>query len=181
MIRVTLSLTVAFLWAQTSLAQLAEPDPYRMDDYRAPVPATLAGATTLSIAAAAELWRSGRAAFVDVMPRPVKPAGLPEGTLWRDPTRRGIPGSVWLPNTGYGALSDEAAAYLQAGLDHASGGELNRPIVIYCLQDCWMSWNAAKRAVTLGYKAVNWFPQGTDGWQAAGLPLETLQPFKPVR
>ena len=39
-----------------------------------------------------------------------------------------------------------------------------------------MSWNAAKRALALGYKNVGWYPEGTDGWKAAGLPLESAEP-----
>jgi rhodanese-related sulfurtransferase len=39
-----------------------------------------------------------------------------------------------------------------------------------------MSWNAAKRALTLGYTRVAWYPQGTDGWATQGLPLETRTP-----
>ena len=35
-----------------------------------------------------------------------------------------------------------------------------------------MSWNAAKRALALGYAHVAWYPEGADGWAAAGLPLE---------
>jgi rhodanese-related sulfurtransferase len=40
-----------------------------------------------------------------------------------------------------------------------------------------MSWNAAKRAIGLGYRNVIWYPDGTDGWAAAGLPLERREPL----
>jgi PQQ-dependent catabolism-associated CXXCW motif protein len=43
--------------------------------------------------------------------------------------------------------------------------------VFFCLKDCWMSWNAAKRALSLGYRNVMWFSEGTDGWQELGYPL----------
>jgi hypothetical protein len=39
-----------------------------------------------------------------------------------------------------------------------------------------MSWNAAKRAQSFGYTQFNWYPEGTDGWEAAGLPLEEKRP-----
>ena len=39
-----------------------------------------------------------------------------------------------------------------------------------------MSWNAAKRALENGYRNVVWYPEGTDGWQAAGLPLAVAEP-----
>ena len=49
-------------------------------------------------------------------------------------------------------------------------------MVIYCLRDCWMSWNAAKRALSYGYPNVAWYPDGTDGWERASLPVEDTQP-----
>ena len=105
------------------------------------------------------------------MPRPPKPPGLPADTVWRDQPRHNIPGSVWLPDTGYGALAASTEDYLRNGLARASGGDRARLLVLYCQADCWMSWNAAKRALSYGYSNIAWYPQGTDGWQAAGLPL----------
>ena len=46
-----------------------------------------------------------------------------------------------------------------------------RLLVIYCQADCWMSWNAAKRALSYGYPNVAWYPDGTDGWERAGLAV----------
>jgi rhodanese-related sulfurtransferase len=40
-----------------------------------------------------------------------------------------------------------------------------------------MSWNAAKRAMTLGYTHVAWYRDGTDGWTAHGFPTEARQPM----
>ena len=39
-----------------------------------------------------------------------------------------------------------------------------------------MSWNAAKRAISYGYSNVHWYPEGTDGWAEAGLPLAGAEP-----
>jgi PQQ-dependent catabolism-associated CXXCW motif protein len=50
--------------------------------------------------------------------------------------------------------------------------QLDQPIVIYCLADCWMSWNAVKRAASYGYTKLYWYRDGTDGWSDAGLPVE---------
>ena len=61
------------------------------------------------------------------------------------------------------------------GLDKALDNR-KRPLVFYCLKDCWMSWNAAKRALAQGYPNVDWYPEGSDGWAAAGLPLEKRTP-----
>ena len=153
-----------------------EPDGYRTDNYRAPVPATLAGVRVLTTEQAEAIWRSGSAAFVDVLPRPPKPGNLPEGTIWRDRPRLNIPGSIWLPDTGYGALAAATEDYLRNGLASATRGNNVKLLVIYCLADCWMSWNAAKRALSYGYSNVAWYPEGTDGWQRADLPLADSRP-----
>lgn len=153
----------------------SEPPGYRMSDYRGPTPATLAGARVVTTAEADELWKAG-AAFVDVLPHAPRPANLPPGTIWRDKPRLDIPGSSWLPDTGYGALAAVTERYLRDGLARITGGDQARWLVIYCLKDCWMSWNAAKRALTMGYKNVAWYPDGTDGWQASGLPLQEAKP-----
>lgn len=152
-----------------------EPDTYRMEDYRAPTPQTLAGARVLTTSEAETEWRNG-ALFVDVLPRPPKPDNLPEGTIWRRPSRLNIPGSIWLPDTGYGALAPSTEAYLRTGLARAAGEDSSKTLVVYCLKDCWMSWNAAKRAMSFGYSDVAWYPDGTDGWKSAGLPLEESEP-----
>jgi len=110
------------------------------------------------------------------MPQAPRPANLPAGTIWRDKPRFSIPGSAWLRDTGYGELAAATEAYLKNGLATLTGGDRAKPLVIYCLRDCWMSWNAAKRAVAWGYTHVIWYPEGTDGWQAADLPLEPAQP-----
>jgi PQQ-dependent catabolism-associated CXXCW motif protein len=157
-------------------AEVEEPAGYRLEPYRAPTPFGLAGATTLDPSAAERMWREGSALFVDVMPHEAKPANLPPGTVWRDRRRDNIPGSVWLANTGYGALSEDMETYFRRSLQELTAGDHSRALVFYCQLQCWMSWNAAKRAIGLGYGRVYWYPDGTDGWVAAGLPLAEAQP-----
>ncbi len=155
----------------------AEPAGYRMDDYRSATPATLQGADVLTTDQAHELWVKHQAAFIDVLPQPPRPPGLPAATVWHPKPRRDIPGSIWLADTGYGALAPVMKAYFAENLVRASGGEHTRRLVFYCLHDCWMSWNAAKRAITLGYTRVAWYPDGTDGWAAHDLPTELREPI----
>lgn len=153
-----------------------EPADYRTEDYRAPTPATLAGARVLTTAEAEAIWRGKRGSFIDVMPRPPKPANLPPETVWRDKPRHNIPGSLWLPDTGYGKLPIQTEDYLREGLARASAGRPDALLVIYCQTDCWMSWNAARRAMRFGYVNIAWYPDGSDGWERAGLPLVEGQP-----
>jgi PQQ-dependent catabolism-associated CXXCW motif protein len=167
---------IAFVSPVSAQLNPPEPDEYRADNYRAPVPATLKGARVLTTAEAETIWRAGSGVFIDVLPRPPKPQNLPEGTIWRDKPRLNIPGSVWLPDTGYGKLAAATEDYLRRGLDRASGGDNTRLLVIYCQADCWMSWNAAKRVLSYGYSNVAWYPEGTDGWERADLPTAESQP-----
>lgn len=166
-----LALGATLLAPPPSLAQVPEPDDYRGAPYHAEVPATLAGAHVIDDSAARALWLSGRVAFVDVLPQAPRPDDLPSGTLWIDRPNHTIPGAIWLPDTGYASLSPQEAAYLATGLAAATGGALDAPVVIFCLADCWMSWNAARRAVIAGYSRVFWYPRGTDGWSENGWPL----------
>ena len=93
-------------------------------------------------------------------------------------TSRGfnIPGSIWLPDTGYGKLAEATEDYLRQGLARASGGNKAALLVIYCQENCWMSWNAAKRVLSYGYPNVAWYPEGTEGWERANLPVAEAQP-----
>lgn len=158
---------------------VTEPAGYRMEDYRAPVPATVAGGTAIGPEDAYALWRDEIAIFVDVLPRAPKPANLPEGTIWRDRPHETIPGALWLPNVGYGALDEATADYFRDGLEKATGGDSSRTVVLFCLEECWMSWNAAKRAIEWGYADVRWMPEGTDGWRLWNYPLESAEPLEP--
>ncbi len=160
----------------TADAPPPEPAGYRTADYRAPVPATVNGRPALTTEQAAALWRRGTAVFVDTLPQPPRPAGLPEGTIWHPMPRNDIPGSIWLPDTGYGDLPAVIADYFERNLQAATAGNRNRPLVFYCLANCWMSWNAAKRAGALGYATVDWYADGTDGWARQDLPLEHRDP-----
>jgi PQQ-dependent catabolism-associated CXXCW motif protein len=153
-----------------------EPETYRVSDYRAPVPATLAGADVLDAEAAQALWEGRGAIFIDVHPRPPKPENLPVNTVWRDPVHKSIEGAAWLPNVGYGVLAPAVEAYFATRLVALTVGDKARRLVFFCERDCWMSWNAAKRALALGYRNVAWFPEGTDAWRDLELPLAETTP-----
>ena len=172
--RATLALILA-LWPLNVWAA-PEPEGYRTEAYRDPVPDTLAGARVLTPEAAHALWMAGTATFIDVLPRAPKPEGLPAGTVWREPPRDSIPGATWLPNVGYGDLAEVNHAYFRDNLARATDGDTDRPVVFFCLMDCWMSWNAAKRAMEYGYTDVMWFPDGTDGWTFYDYPTDALEP-----
>lgn len=173
------ALLAALLLPGMALAQaVPEPEGYRGAPYAAPVPEGLDGATTVDAEEAHRLWESGEVAFIDVLPREPKPPDLPEGTIWRERPHDSIPGATWLPNVGYEALAPQEQAYLEGGLLALTGGDPARPVLFFCKTNCWMSWNAAKRTLALGYRDVLWFPGGADGWAGAGYATEPAQPLE---
>jgi PQQ-dependent catabolism-associated CXXCW motif protein len=150
---------------------------YRIDQFRAPVPETVPGAQTIDTTALQSLMRREETLLIDVLPTPVKPKDRPDNLLWLPPARQNIPGSYWLPNVGFGQLSQELEDYFHSSLERLSKGDKAQALVIYCLADCWMSWNAAKRAaLEYGYSQVYWYPDGTTAWEAEGLELEKCLP-----
>lgn len=152
-------------------------DGFRIADLRAPVPDQVPGGTTVDTVKAKILIDRQSALPIDVLPQPPQPAGRPADSLWLPPKRFNIPGSVWLPNVGFGQLSDALDHYFREALQRTTAGDKSRKILIYCLADCWMSWNAAKRAADYGYTSVYWYPDGTTGWESAGLPVEQSHPL----
>lgn len=153
-----------------------EPPGYRLDDYRAPVPDTVAGGVAIGTDQARTLWARGQALFIDVLPAQRRPPGLSPQAIWRPLPRMHIPGSLWLPDVGRGALAPRLDAYFRDNLTRATHGNFAAPVVFYCLAECWMSWNAAKRAASYGYTHVYWYRDGTDGWTAAHLPTAAGTP-----
>ena len=158
--------------------QLFSEDGYRIAEFRATVPCSVPGATTVGTADVARLLDKygAQIVLIDVLPQAPRPEKLPTTSLWLPPARNNIPASIWLPNVGYGRLSDALSQYYRSNLEAATNGEFDRPIVVYCLADCWMSWNAAKRAAEYGYTQVYWYPEGTTDWEAAGLPVARSTP-----
>lgn len=163
-------------------ARFFSADGYRIAEFRAPVPCCVPGAHTVDTNDLVNLLdQYGKTVvLIDVLPTPPRPKQLPATTLWLPPRRNNIPDTVWLPNVGYGRLSEELKQYFRTNLERVTDSRLDRPLVIYCLAECWMSWNAAKRAAEYGYTQVYWYPEGTTAWEKAGLPVARSKPV-PIR
>lgn len=160
------------LWA------IDEPEGYRQSDYDAPVPDTVSGGLRIEDEAAFALWRTGMVAFIDVMPTLKRPKGLPEDAIWKGRSRNSVPGAIWLPDAGFGTLDAKAEDQFRAGLEAATQGNPDAPVVFLCRADCWMSWNASKRAIAWGYTRVFWYAFGSTGWEFQNYPVERLKPFQ---
>jgi len=90
--------------------------------------------------------------------------------------RENLPNSVWLPNVGKQVLKAVVEQYYSDQLVELTDGDKTQTLVIYCIEDCWMAWNAAKRAHEWGYVNVKWFREGVDGWNDNGWALQDSEP-----
>lgn len=99
-----------------------------------------------------------------------------DGTWLVSEQRQSLPGAVWLPEVGRGVLDETMQRYLQEELIHLTKNDVTKEIVVFCVADCWMSWNASQRIAALGYTRVFWFRLGTDGWLDNGWSLSPVDP-----
>lgn len=77
-----------------------------------------------------------------------------------------------VPASQGGSFSDQVQQEFGQYLQQVTQGRKDRPMVFYCQSNqCWMSYNAALRAVNLGYSQVLWYRGGIEAWQQAGGPL----------
>ena len=173
----TLAAGALLLLPGAALALVSEPPGYRDAPFRSPVPATVLGVPGIGTELAVRLWQGQAALFIDVLPARAG-EGVQAGRWLPEKPRQDIPGSLWLPNTGYPRLDGamERAFHDRLAALRADPARRDMPLVFYCLTDCWMSWNAARRALLWGFSPVLWYPAGTDGWEKAGMPLEDALP-----
>ena len=151
---------------------------YRNTRYRAALPNNPPAGRRINTRELVDLIRQNRPLLIDVQAVTLRPESESFGISWLPNRERWhIPQSTWLPNTGYGSLEPRMLSYLKSNLQRLTRGDQELPLVFYCVVDCWMSWNAVKRADELGYRNLYWYPEGSDGWREAGLELV---PAKPV-
>ncbi len=88
----------------------------------------------------------------------------------------GLPGAIRaVPASQPGSFQDQVQGQFGQFLQSATKGSQDMPIVLYCLStECWMSYNAALRAINLGYKNVLWYRGGIEAWQTNGGQLTPL-------
>lgn len=149
---------------------------YRTTHVRSPVGRAPEGAAQIAVPAAADIWRSREALFIDVLPAEGGVADRSTGRWRLAEPHNSIPGAFWFPGAGAGDLSVATNRWLQRGLASLARGQKDRMIVVFCKADCWLSWNAARRLASSGYSNVWWFAEGADGWREAGMPLAPVHP-----
>lgn len=78
------------------------------------------------------------------------------------------------PASAPGTFSDETQQAFSQYLDQVTRGRKDQPMVFYCASiQCWMSYNAALRAINSGYSNVIWYRGGIEAWKTAGHPTTT--------
>ena len=170
-----LMMTLLPLAAGNSYAEsnsLFNSEGYRSTLYRSPTPTFHDQAQTLAPSELLALQeQQPQLLLIDVYRNPWL-----RGYFTLPEEHKNIPNSLWLANCGDGALNEQWTAYCEDNLAQATAGNFAHPIVFYCRSDCWLGWNAIKRAHALGYNNLYWLRDGIDGWEQAGLVLEQAQP-----
>lgn len=149
---------------------------YRTAHIRSPVSRAPDGTARIAVLAAADIWRSREAIFIDVLPAEGGVADPTTGRWILAEPHGSIPGAFWFPGAGAGDLPVAINRWFQRGLASRTRGNRARMIVVFCKADCWLSWNAARRLASSGYSNVWWLAEGVDGWQEAGMPLAPVRP-----
>ncbi|MDZ7654140.1 MAG: rhodanese-like domain-containing protein [Burkholderiaceae bacterium] len=85
-----------------------------------------------------------------------------------------LPGALLaLPAAQPGSFDDATQREFGNFLQGVVQGRRDLPMIFYCAStQCWLSYNAALRAVRLGYTNVLWYRGGLEAWKRAGLPLQ---------
>jgi PQQ-dependent catabolism-associated CXXCW motif protein len=131
-------------------------------EFHGPTPASIPGGQVITTKGLVELMRGGQARVLvlDVL------GGAEQ-----------IQGAQYaVPASQPGAFNDQTQQQFAGYLQQATSGNKQHPIVTYCLStQCWMSYNAALRAINAGYTNVLWYRGGIEAWKQAGMPTQRTQ------
>jgi rhodanese-related sulfurtransferase len=89
-----------------------------------------------------------------------------------------IAGAFWMIGAGAGDMSKEEESRFAKAIAAFAGGDKDRPMVFFCVDaECWLSYNAALRAIALGYTNVMWYRGGIASWRVGKNPTAQSDPF----
>lgn len=128
------------------------------EPYRAPTPQRIPGGGTLSTAQLA--------ALLDAPAKPLLINAMAAGD-------ESLPGAVRLSGAGQaGTFHDDRQIHLAERLAKLTAGDRHRTMVFFARDaESWLAYNAALRAMELGYTNVHWYRGGLEAWRAAGRPI----------
>ncbi|MCC7484977.1 MAG: hypothetical protein IT529_08280 [Burkholderiales bacterium] len=136
----------------------------RTADYHAPTPREIPGGRVVTTYELSRmLAREPRPYLIDVL----------GGGAHRTPI-----GAFWMVGAGAGDLGKEEVDRFLRALANFAAGDRNRAMVFLCVDaECWLSYNAALRAIAAGYTNVMWYRGGVAAWRRAGLVMQMSEPF----
>jgi rhodanese-related sulfurtransferase len=89
-----------------------------------------------------------------------------------------IAGAFWMIAAGAGDMSKDEEERFARAIAAFAGGDKARPMVFFCVDsECWLSYNAALRAIRLGYTNVMWYRGGIASWRVGQNPMTQSDPF----
>jgi PQQ-dependent catabolism-associated CXXCW motif protein len=89
-----------------------------------------------------------------------------------------IAGAFWMIGAGAGDMSKDEEARFAKAIAAFAGGDKSRPLVFFCVDsECWLSYNAALRAIGLGYTNVMWYRGGIASWRIGENSTAQSDPF----
>ncbi|MBB5209525.1 rhodanese-like domain-containing protein [Chiayiivirga flava] len=94
-----------------------------------------------------------------------------------------LPGAqMATPASQAGTFDDQTQREFGQYLQQVTQGNKAKPLVFYCLNtQCWMSYNAALRAINMGFSQVMWYRGGIEAWQQAQQMAAGMQSPNGVR
>lgn len=123
-----------------------------------PTPASIPGGQIVTTQGLAALMQGHQAPYVLI------------DVLGEDKTLPNAVAAVWLAQPG--DFGDAVQQQARQFFGQISQGRKDVPLVFYCRsRECWLSYNAALRAINAGHTNVLWYRGGMEAWQAAGLPI----------
>ena len=137
---------------------------YRTGDYHGPTPREIPGGRVVSTYELSQMMqRQPRPYVIDVL----------GGTIHRT-----ISGAFWMIGAGAGDMTkDEEKRFVEA-MGKFAGGNKSQPLVFFCVDSqCWLSYNAALRAIAAGYTNVMWYRGGVAAWRQADQLMSMSDPF----
>jgi PQQ-dependent catabolism-associated CXXCW motif protein len=148
---------------------------YRIARYRGIVCSVPHGVRRIDVVEAHGLWRSGEL-FIDVNPALGAVRDAESGRWTLAEPHASILGAHWFAESGRGQLFPEREASFLRDVRRLVAARLRWTVVVFCLADCWMSWNAALRLRRAGLGNVRWFADGLDGWKDKGFEVQDASP-----
>jgi PQQ-dependent catabolism-associated CXXCW motif protein len=138
------------------------PQRFLQDNVGAPTPLEIPGGTMVTTAAVVEAMnRRVQFLLIDALD---------------SPGHRSIPNAYDFGYAGRGGdFEDNVQQQLWRELSSLTGRRADYPLVFFCQGSrCWESYNAALRAIHMGFSNVYWYRGGLSAWQSAGLPMAGL-------